>query len=88
MRTVMARLNVDDDELFERHDGVIDGVWLEIRRLNDCGIFLDDAFIADDDETEKWFSYVNYVANWCFDSPDEDSSPLSYKDWRGAGLCY
>ena len=81
MRRVITRLWVDDDKLWDKHGGVIDGVEWELGSLNDNGLVLEDAFIADDDETDKWYAYVNYVANWCFDSKDEGSSPMLYEDW-------
>lgn len=81
MRTVIARLSVDEDRLFDMgYKETIDGVEMEFGWLAHSGINLSDAFIADDDEDDIWYAYVNYVANWAF-NPDEGSSPVSFSEW-------
>lgn len=87
MRTIIAKLDVDEDRLLDiGYEETIVGVEKEFSWLTQSGINLSDAFVADDDETDKWCVYINYVANWCFDSKDEGSSPISYKDWMATNI--
>lgn len=56
------------------------GVEKEFGWLAQSGINLSDAFIADDDEDDIWYAYVNYIANWVF-NPNKRSSPMSFGEW-------
>lgn len=84
-RIVIAMLRVDDDTAFSSiDDGPISYLEQKFERLQPSGIFLDDAFIADDDECDVWKAYINYLVNWAFDyysEEDECRSPLSYELW-------
>ncbi len=85
MRTIIAKLDADEDRLLDiGHEETIVGIEKKFSWLTQSGINLFDAFVADDDEDDIWVAYVKYVANWCFDSKDEGSSPMSYKDWTVA----
>ena len=85
MRTIITRLDVDEDRLFDiGYEETIGGVEKEFGWLTQSGISLIDAFIADEDEDDMWFAYVNYVAYWAF-NPDEGSSPMSFGEWTEKG---
>lgn len=50
MRTIIAMLEVDDDQAIQEGLGTIDYVEREFGWLQESGIFLNDARILDDDD--------------------------------------
>jgi hypothetical protein len=91
MRKVIAILEVDEDfaESYAETNGLsYDGPlsWLETEAhwIEDSGIRLSDALISDADDESDWWRYLNYLADWIFESHSEDNegkSPMSYEAW-------
>lgn len=63
-RKIYAEITLDDDAAIEEGMGSIDYVEREFGWLLDSGITLENAIIADDDDSDTWARYVNYVINW------------------------
>lgn len=84
-RPIYAYIEVDDDIAFERIDaGPIPYLEKEFAWLDQSGIYLKDAYIADKDESELWQAYLNYLVAWAFEHRNkkhENVSPSSYKVW-------
>ena len=54
--------------------------WLEQSR-----IFLENAFIADEDETDAEQAYLNYLADWIFNHQGNElheSGPAGFSEWK------
>lgn len=81
MRKVYALICVNDAKAYS---GTIDYLEEEFGWLEDSRIFLREAFIADDDESDHWQAYLNYLVDWAFKHQGENpgSSPLFYELWR------
>ena len=83
-RKIVALITVKDERAFRENDGPIDHLVKEFERLGPSEIFLKDAFIADEDETEQWAAYLNYVAHWPFDHYGDEftgMSPVSFEEF-------
>ena len=66
-RKIIALIEVDDDTAFQKNDdGPISYLENEMGWLEQSQIFLGDAFIADEDETDAEQAYLNYLADWIF----------------------
>lgn len=85
VRKVFAIVEVDADTAFEKiDDGPVPYLEHEFGWLEQSGISLKNCFIADEDEDDRWQSYINYVAEWAFyhqSSDCEGISPISYEEW-------
>lgn len=83
-RTVIAYLTIDDDRAFaEIDDGPIAYLEREAGWLEQSGIFLKDAAIADDDAEDPKERYMVYLAKFAFDHlSDPDIHPMTYEEWR------
>ncbi|MCM1488873.1 MAG: hypothetical protein NC203_10960 [Firmicutes bacterium] len=85
-RQIIALLEVDDDTAFEEHgDGPISYLEKEMGWLEQSQIFLKDAFITDEDECDVEQAYLNYLAEWIFESLGENlsgKSLLCYNKWK------
>ena len=83
-REIVALIAVKDERAFRDNDGPIDHLVKEFGRLEQSEIFLEDAFIADEDETDQWAAYLNYVARWTFDHHSDEfkgMSPVSFEEF-------
>ena len=66
-RKIVALIEVDDDTVFQKiDDGPISYLENEMGWLEQSQIFLENAFIADEDETDTEQAYLNYLADWIF----------------------
>ena len=85
-RTVIAYFTVDEDRAFaELGDGPVPYVEHEAARLEESGIFLTEAAIADEDAEDPKEAYLVYLARVCFEHfSDGDIRPMSYEEWRNA----
>lgn len=83
-RTVIAYLTIDDDRAFaEIDDGPIAYLEKEAGWLEQSGIFLKDAAIADDDAEDPKERYMVYLAQFAFDHmSNPDVRPMTYEEWR------
>lgn len=83
-RTVIAYLTIDDDRAFaEIDDGPIAYLEKEAGWLEQSGIFLKDAAIADDDAEDLKERYMVYLARFAFDHmSNPDVRPMTYEEWR------
>lgn len=85
-RTIIAIITVDDETAFrETGDGPIAYVEKEFGWLEKSDIRLKDCFIADDDESDEWKAYLNYLAEWAFGHQYEECkgmTPASFEEWR------
>ena len=73
MRTVIAKLDVDEDMLFDiGYEGIIDGLEKEFGWLSPSGINLEEAFISDEDDEVEFGRYINYVVQWAFKHAMDD----------------
>lgn len=91
MRTVIAKLDVDEDMLFDiGYEGIIDGLEKEFGWLSPSGINLEEAFISDEDDEVEFGRYINYVVQWAFkhamDESEGDNTLLSFAEWK-KGAC-
>ena len=87
MRTVIAKLDVDEDILFDiGYEGIIDGLEKEFGWLSPSGINLEEAFISDEDDEVD----INYVVRWAFkhamDESVGDDMLLNFAEWK-KGAC-
>ena len=89
-RKIIAILTVDDDTAMENcefngipNDGTLDYLSREMGWVEQSGIYLSEAFIADEDENDVWAAYINYIANWAFEHQGDEKpcSPLLYNQW-------
>mgnify|MGYP004663155183 FL=1 len=82
-RTIIAYLKIDDDRVFEEiGDGPIAYLDREVIWLEQSGILLTDAAIADDDADDPKEAYLVYLARFAFDHlSDGNVYPMSYKKW-------
>ncbi len=85
-RKIFALIYVDEEIAFrEKDDGPVAYLESEIEWLVQKGIQMSDCFIADDDESDNWKAYINYLADWAFEhqyDENEGASPLSYFEWK------
>lgn len=92
-RTIYAKIIADEDKLSDFQEtnglpdtGVIDGFIHEFMWMTP-EFDLDDAMIADDDSTEPWDRYINYLLEYAFSHSDPEYSgscddPMSYSQWK------
>lgn len=85
-RKVIAIISVDDETAFKKiDDGPIPYLEEKFGGLEESNISLKDCFIADDDESDKWQAYLNYLAEWIFNHQGEEfkgMSPICYDEFR------
>ncbi len=85
-RTIYALIVVDDETAFAKiDDGPIPYLEQEFGWLEQSGISLSDAFIADSDDTDSWGRYIAYLAKWVFEHQSCDNQgavPLTYAQWN------
>ncbi len=68
-REIIARIEVDDEMAFNTiNDGPIAYLESEFGWLRDSGIYLKEAFIADDDEDDVLISFVTRLMDWIFEN--------------------
>ncbi|MFR5779107.1 MAG: hypothetical protein ACLUGH_12545 [Oscillospiraceae bacterium] len=85
-RTIIAYLKVDDNRAFQEiGDGPIAYLVKEFAQLEQRGILLQDAAIADADAAGPKEAYLVYLAKYAFDNLGSyHVYPMSYKQWRFA----
>ena len=85
-RTVIAYFTVDEDRAFaEIGDGTVSYMEHEAAWLEESGIFLTGAAIADENAEDPKEAYLVYLARFCFEHfSDGDAHPMSYEEWRNA----
>lgn len=77
-RKIIAIIDVDDEIAFEKiNDGPVAYLERELGCLEERGVFLKECFIADDDETEKWQAYLNYLVEWAFNHQGEEFAGMT-----------
>ena len=85
-RKIIALIEVNDDTAFQKiDDGPISYFENEMGRLEQSQIFLSEAFIADEDETDAEQAYLNYLADWIFNhqgSELRESGPVGFSEWK------
>lgn len=83
MRKVYAELGVNEGGVEE--SGTLDFVESWIARLSPNKIVLRDAIVSDEDDTDDWWRYIDYVIAWGFaHHADEDCSAeiMTYSAWK------
>lgn len=85
-RKIIALIEVDDDTVFQKiDDGPISYLENEMGRLEQSQIFLENAFISDEDETDAEQAYLNYLADWIFNHQGDElreSGPVVFSEWK------
>lgn len=77
-RKIVAIISVDNDTSFEKiDDGPVPYLEREFGWLEPSGISLKDCFISDDDEDDKWKSYLNYLVEWTFNHQGEEFAGMT-----------
>ena len=85
-RTVIAYFTVDENRAFDAFgDGPVSYMEHEAAWLEESGIFLTGAAIADENAEDPKEAYLVYLARFCFEHfGDGDIRPMSYEEWRNA----
>ena len=85
-RTVIAYFTVDEDRAFDAFgDGPVSYMEHEAAWLEESGIFLTGAALADENAEDPKEAYLVYLARFCFEHfGDGDIRPMSYEEWRNA----
>ena len=85
-RKIIALIEVDDDTVFQKiDDGPISYLENEMGWLEQSQIFLSEAFIADEDETDTEQAYLNYLADWIFNHQGNElceNEPVVFSEWK------
>ena len=91
-RKIFAQIMVDEDLAMRYaevngipNDGTLSYLEREFGWLEPSGIRLEKAFISDDDDTEDWGRYINYLVSWAFEhtwQENDYAQALTYKEWR------
>ena len=85
-RKIIALIEVDDDTAFQKNDdGPISYLENEMGWLEQSQIFLENAFIADEDETDTEQTYLNYLADWIFNHQGNElreNEPVGFLEWK------
>lgn len=91
-RKIYAELFVDESQALKNAAingissyGTIDYIEKEFGWLLQSGITLGEAVISDDDDTEEWGRYIDYVISWGFehyaDINGDCPKIMTYKEW-------
>lgn len=85
-RTVVVYFEVDEERAFtEINDGPIPYIEKKVEPLEQSGVKLMNAKIADDDADDPEEAYLVYLLRYAFDNiGSENVNPLTYEDWRKA----
>ena len=85
-RKIVALIEVDNDTAFQKNDdGPICYLVKEMGWLEQSRIFLENAFIADEDETNAEQAYLNCLAGWIFNHQGNElheSGPAGFSEWK------
>lgn len=83
-RTIIAYFTVDEDRAFDEFgDGPVSYLEHEAAWLEQSGIFLTDAAIADEDANDPREAYLVYLARFAFEHfADGDIAPIPYEMWN------
>lgn len=91
MRTIYAKIELDEEIADQNSEtnGIPESAPIpylehEFGWLEESGISLVNAFIADDDDTSTRARYVNYIAEWAMEhaeAMDETNSPTPYAEF-------
>lgn len=88
MRRIFAELSVDEEVMreFDDDNTPIEYVEWETGKLNPTGIFLEQAMIADADDTGSFCRYRYYLIDWAFNHDEyENESPMCFLEWKMKG---
>lgn len=84
-RKFYAEITLNDDErAFEDNIGPIDYLEREFGWMEESGLTLNNALIADDDDEDLWARYINYVIDWGMThtyNENPSGGPMTYKRW-------
>ena len=91
-RKIYAELSVDEGQAIRNaevngisNDGTLDYLEKEFGWLEQSGIALKEAVISDEDDTEDWGRYIDYVIAWGFANYSADGEKpkiMTYEQWR------
>lgn len=82
-RKIIAQFEVDDDTAFKKiNDGPIRYFEMKTEPLKESQIFLKEAFIADEDENDEEYAYLNYLAARIFSCLGNESCANDIADFR------
>lgn len=87
-RRVFVIIEVDDDKAIAEDKGTGEYLEREFGWLEQSGIDLKHWLIADNDDTERWARYINYLIEWAFKHSGEEHKgmyPVSYDYWCNNG---
>ena len=91
-RKVIAELIIDED--IAARNAEVNGIPYNedlgyLRRefgwMEQSGIRIENAFIANDNDSEDWVRYINYIMSWTFNHSCDDNHfarVMTYNEWR------
>lgn len=86
-RTIIAYFTIDNDRAFDEADGPISYLEREAGWMEQSGIYLESACIADDDAEAPEERYLFYLARFAFEQlggwePGTNLVPLTFDEWK------
>lgn len=82
VRTIVAYFTVDEDKAFNEAEGPMDYFCREAERMEESGISLDDAWIADSDADDDKEAYLVYLARFAVENLSTGNvHPMTYEEW-------
>lgn len=91
MRRLFAEIEIDEEvaDRYAETNGIEDSTPVaflehEFGWLEQSGITLNYAYIADEDDPEERARYINYIMEWAQERAEDfekSDSPMSYKEW-------
>lgn len=94
MRRLVAEIEIDEEvaDRYAETNGIEDSSPVaflehEFGWLEQSGITLNYAYIADEDDTEERAKYINYIMEWAQERAEDferTDSPLTYEAWQRA----
>lgn len=83
-RKIFAIIEVDDDRAIAEDKGTGEYLETEFGWLEQSGIVLNHWLLSDEDDTQRWARYIDYLIEWAFDHSGEEydgMSPACYDEW-------
>ena len=85
-RKIIALIEVNDNTAFQKiDDGPISYLENEMGWLEQSHIFLENAFIDDEDVSDGEQAFLNYLADWIFNHQGDElheSGPADFSEWK------
>lgn len=91
-RKIYAEISVDEEIIKDKENsrklssyGPLDFLTEEFELMKGSGIKLKNAIVSDEDDTEPWGRYIDYVISWAFvHSWEEQEYPqnMTYNEWK------